>query len=179
MKLAAANLGEIQGLPEGYQGAGAAGAPATFERIATNVVGFLTLAGGFSFIIYTILAGLTWITAREEAERLSKAKQMFTNAIIGLAILVSSWAISGIFGKLFGFEILNPAQYLEKISPGAGEGGGSSGGGASRQYCGGLAQGQCGPGPGGVTYCCVAPGTLCNGNTFSYPFNCPKNQVEK
>lgn len=173
MKIAAANLGNIGGLPGGYQGAGVAAAPATFEKIATNVVGFLTLAGGFSFIIYTILAGLTWITAREEAERLSKAKQMFVNAIIGLAILVSAWAISGIFGKLFGFEILNPMQYLENISPGGGSG--SSGG--SRQYCGGLAQGTCGPGPGGVVYCCVAPGTLCNGNTFNYPFNCPQNLV--
>lgn len=117
MKIAAANLGEIEGLPLGYQGAGAAGAPATFEKIATNVVGFLTLAGGFSFIIYTIMAGLTWITAREEAERLSKAKQMFVNALIGLAIVVSSWAIAGIFGKLFGFDLLNPANYLMNISP--------------------------------------------------------------
>lgn len=113
-------LGQIHGLPGGYQGKGALEAPTTFEIIATNVVGFLTLAGGFSFIIYTLLAGLTWITAREEAERLSKAKQMFTNAIIGLAIVVSSWAISGIFGKLFGFEILNPAKYLQMIVPGGG-----------------------------------------------------------
>lgn len=131
MKLTAVNLGNIGGLPGGYQGAEAAAAATTFEKIATNVVGFLTLAGGFSFIIYTILAGLTWITAREEAERLSKAKQMFVNAIIGLAIMVSSWAISGIFGKLFGFEILNPMQYLENISPGGGTGGGGSSGGGS------------------------------------------------
>lgn len=123
MILADADLGKIGGLPGGYQGSTAASST-VFETIATSVVGFLTLAGGLSFIIYTILAGLTWITAREEAERLSKAKQMFTNAVIGLAIVVSSWAIAGIFGKLFGFEILNPAQYLENISPGGGGGGG-------------------------------------------------------
>lgn len=174
MKLAAANLGNIEGLPGGYQGTGAAGAPATFEKIATNVVGFLTMAGGFAFIIYTILAGLTWITAREEAERLSKAKQMFTNAIIGLAIVVSSWAISGIFGKLFGFEILNPMQYLENISPG----GGGGGGGGSSDCGGGLNIGSCGPiSAGGQVYCCVAAGTKCNGNTFGYSFNCPQDQI--
>ena len=119
MKIAQINetpLGKIGGLPGGYQGSTAA-APTVFETIATNVVGFLTIAGGFAFIIYTIMAGLTWITAREEAERLSKAKQMFVNAIIGLAIVVSSWAIAGIFGELFGFKILNPASYLDKISP--------------------------------------------------------------
>lgn len=116
MILADADLGKIGGLPGGYQGSTAA-ASTVFETIATNLVGFLTIAGGFAFIIYTIMAGLTWITAREEAERLSKAKQMFVNAIIGLAIVVSSWAIAGIFGKLFGFEILNPAKYLPGISP--------------------------------------------------------------
>ena len=117
MKLANAQLGNIGGLPDGYQGLGSADAGGTFEIIATNVVGFLTIAGGFAFIIYTIMAGLTWITAREESERLSKAKQMFVNAMIGLAIVVASWAIAGIFGELFGFKILNPASYLDKISP--------------------------------------------------------------
>lgn len=170
MKLAAANLGNIGGLPGGYQGAGAAGAPTTFETIATNLVGFLTIAGGFAFIVYTIMAGLTWITAREEAERLSKAKQMFVNAIIGLAIVVSAWAISGIFGKLFGFEILNPAQYLENISPG---GGGGGGGGGGSQYCGGLPVGDCGPGPGGQLYRCEPPGSGCNNYGLTYPINCP------
>ena len=117
MILAETKVGEIKGLPGSYQDIFAVAAPTALEIITSNVVGFLTLAGGISFIIYTIMAGLTWITAREEAERLSKAKQMFINALIGLAIVVASWAISGIIGELFGFKILNPASYLDKISP--------------------------------------------------------------
>lgn len=117
MNLAQVNLGPIGGLGTGYQAYSPAIAPTTIEKIGTNLVGFLTLAGGLAFVIYTLLAGLTWITAREESERLAKAKQMFTNALIGLAIVVASWAIAGVIGEIFGFKLLNPAIYLDTIAP--------------------------------------------------------------
>lgn len=120
MKLADVPAGNIGGLPGGYQDMAASAAPATLEKIISNTVGFFTVVGGLTFIIYLVLAGLTWITAREEDARLSKAKQMFTNALVGLAIIVISWALAGIVGTIFGFDILNPAQYIEKISPGTG-----------------------------------------------------------
>lgn len=130
MTLADINAGNIGGLPGGYQSMAASDAPVTLEKIISNTVGFFTVVGGLMFIIYLVLAGLTWITAREEEARLSKAKQMFTNALVGLAIVVISWALAGVIGTIFGFDILNPAQYIEKISPGGSSGGnGSSGGG--------------------------------------------------
>lgn len=125
MKLADIQAGNIGGLPGGYQGISPADAPSTLEKIISNTLGFLTIVGGLSFIIYTVLAGLTWITAREEGERLSKAKQMFTNALIGLALVVVSWALAGVVSTIFGFEILNPAKYIEQIAPGGGGGGGT------------------------------------------------------
>lgn len=127
MTLAQIKAGNIGGLPGGYQSMAASDAPATLEKIVSNTVGFFTVVGGLTFIIYLVLAGLTWITAREEDARLSKAKQMFTNALVGLAILVISWALAGIIGTIFGFDILNPAQYIEKISPGGTSGGNGSG----------------------------------------------------
>ena len=127
MTLADIQAGNIGGLPGGYQALPASDAPATLEKIISNTVGFFTVVGGLTFIIYLVLAGLTWITAREEDARLSKAKQMFTNALVGLAIIVISWALAGIVGTIFGFDILNPAQYIEKISPGGS--GGNVGGG--------------------------------------------------
>lgn len=118
MTLANVPAGNIGGLPGGYQSMAASDAPATLEKIISNTVGFFTVVGGLTFIIYLVLAGLTWITAREEDARLSKAKQMFANALIGLAIIVVSWALAGIIGTIFGFEILNPGKYIEMISPG-------------------------------------------------------------
>lgn len=122
MKLAQIKAGNIGGLPGSYQDMSASSASTTLEKIISNTLGFLTIVGGLSFIIYTVLAGLTWITAREEGERLSKAKQMFTNALIGLALVVVSWALAGVVSTIFGFKILNPAQYIEQIAPGGGSG---------------------------------------------------------
>jgi len=168
MTLADVPAGNIGGLPGGYQAMAPSDAPATLEKIISNTVGFFTVVGGLTFIIYLVLAGLTWITAREDDARLSKAKQMFTNALVGLAMIVISWALAGIIGTIFGFDILNPAQYIEQISPGGGNGGTDCGGG--------LNIGECGP-LGGYTYCCVDAGTLCNGSTFSYPFNCRQDWI--
>ena len=127
MTLAQIKAGNIGGLPGGYQDLATSSASTTLEKIISNTLGFLTIVGGISFIIYTVLAGLTWITAREEGERLSKAKQMFTNALIGLALVVISWALAGVVSTIFGFEILNPAKYIEQIAPGGGDGGGHGG----------------------------------------------------
>ena len=120
IKLTNIPAGNIGGLPGGYQDSGMLGsnAPTTLEKIISNTVGFFTVVGGLTFIIYIVLAALTWITAREDDARLSKAKQMFTNALVGLAMIVISWALAGIIGTIFGFDILNPAQYIEQISPG-------------------------------------------------------------
>lgn len=111
-------LEPITGLGTGYQTPGAIGAPlTTAETLLSNVTGFLTVAGGVTFMIYIILAGLTWITAREQSERISKAKQMFTNAVVGLAIVAIAWAFTGVMKTIFGFEILNPAQVLKNVMP--------------------------------------------------------------
>lgn len=122
-------LGPITGLGTGYQTSGAIGAPlSTAETLLSNVTGFLTVAGGVTFMIYVILAGLTWITAREESERISRAKQMFTNALVGLAILVIAWAFTGVMETIFGFNILSPKETLEKFIGGGGGGGGGGSG---------------------------------------------------
>lgn len=108
---------EVEGLDKGYQKMGTAGAPGTLELIVSNTVGFITIAGGVAFIIYTAMAALTWITAREEADRISKAKQQFVNALIGLAMMVSAYAFTGIMQTVFGFDILDVKGLLEKVTP--------------------------------------------------------------
>lgn len=108
---------EIGGLSGGYQGKGTANAPDTLETIVSKTVGFLTVAGGATFLVYLLVGGLTWITSREESERISKAKQMLTNALVGLAIMVSAWAFAGVMGVVFGFDILDLATLLNTLKP--------------------------------------------------------------
>lgn len=117
---------QIEGLGTGYQSKGLTEAPTTMETIISNTVGFITVVAGLSFLVYIVIAGLTWITARDEAERISRAKQMFTNALVGLAIVVSAWAFAGIMQTVFGFDILSPASIIKNLGPEK-SGGGSGG----------------------------------------------------
>ncbi|MDD4332597.1 MAG: hypothetical protein PHT51_00610 [Patescibacteria group bacterium] len=54
---------------------------------------FLSLLGVF-FVVLTIYAGFLWMTARGDAEQVKKAQTLVTNAIIGLIIVVSAYAIT-------------------------------------------------------------------------------------
>lgn len=71
------------------------------EITGTAVNAFLGLLGVI-FIILIILAGYNWMTARGDEEKVTKAKDTITRAIIGLIIVVGAYAIwRFIFIKLF------------------------------------------------------------------------------
>ncbi|MBU0636943.1 hypothetical protein KKH16_01905 [Patescibacteria group bacterium] len=56
---------------------------------------------GVVFLILIIYAGFTWMTAGGDEEKINKAKDTIQRAIIGLIIILCSYAITiFIFGKL-------------------------------------------------------------------------------
>jgi len=61
--------------------------------ISTGINTALSLLGVI-FLILMIYAGYTWMTARGEEEKVTKAKETITRAIIGLIIVVAAYAIS-------------------------------------------------------------------------------------
>lgn len=68
----------------------------SFSKIlGTAVSAFIGLLG-VVFIILMIYAGYNWMTARGEEEKLNNAKDTLRRAIIGLIIVVGSYAIWGI-----------------------------------------------------------------------------------
>lgn len=64
--------------------------------------------GGIAFIIFFIWGGIEWLTAGGDKTKVETAQKMITNAFIGLAILVSSFAIITFIGNAFDIEILKP-----------------------------------------------------------------------
>lgn len=115
MKLADVELYPITGVEGTYQ---QTDDPAgTIETILSNVIGFITIVAGLAFILYFIVGGLTWLTARDNQERLEQAKQMITNALVGLMIVVIAWALAGILQTLFGFKFLSPATIIQDWVP--------------------------------------------------------------
>lgn len=80
-------------------------------RIINIALGFLSVVA-VGFILY---AGFLWMTSNGEEDRITKAKQILRSGLIGLGIILSSWAIAS-------FVIL-------KLSGAIGSDGNSNGGG--------------------------------------------------
>lgn len=88
------------------------------ENLISTVVGFLTIVAGISFILYFIIAGFSWITAGGDPEKVKKAQQNITNALVGIVIVAIAYTVTAIIGSILGFDILNPAQVIEnQLSP--------------------------------------------------------------
>jgi TRAP-type C4-dicarboxylate transport system permease small subunit len=64
--------------------------------------------GGVAFIIFLIWGGIEWLTAAGDKGRVETAQKMITNALIGLAILVGSYAIALFIQGAFKINILAP-----------------------------------------------------------------------
>lgn len=68
------------------------------EGYLPNLIGkligiFLLVIGGL-FMLLLIYGGYMWMTARGDTERVKKAKEIITNALIGLVIVFAAYAIS-------------------------------------------------------------------------------------
>lgn len=65
-------------------------------RVIGQVLSFL----GVIFLILMIVGGIQWMTAAGNQERVAKAKQLITSAIIGLVIVFSAYAITAFIGTI-------------------------------------------------------------------------------
>lgn len=61
--------------------------------ISTIIKAALSLVGTI-FLILSVYAGILWMTASGNEEKVEKAKQIVTQAVIGLAITLSAYAIT-------------------------------------------------------------------------------------
>jgi len=87
------------------------------ELLISNVIGLVTTLGALIFIIYFLMAALSWITAGGDSSKLEKARGQMLHGVMGLILLVSTYAIIGLIGRIVGIDILNLGQQLSKLIP--------------------------------------------------------------
>ncbi len=87
------------------------------ESILSNTIGFLTILAGLFFLVYFIVAGITWITAGGDAKKAEDARSRMTNGVIGLVIVVASYSIVFIIGQVLGIDVLNLGSAIIRIGP--------------------------------------------------------------
>lgn len=64
-----------------------------------NIIGVVLSFVGVIFLLLMIFAGLTWMTASGNQEKITKAKDLMINAIIGLVIVLAAYAITVFVGN--------------------------------------------------------------------------------
>lgn len=92
-------------LPAAYQNPtqGGAGLAYYIGQLWKTVV----ILGGLAFLIFFIWGGLNWILAGGDKVKIDSAQKQMTNGLIGLVILVISFAIVGFLSNFLGFDLLN------------------------------------------------------------------------
>lgn len=86
------------------------------------IVGFMTVAAGIWFIFQFITGAIQWLASGGDKAGLTAAQQKISNSFIGLILVVAAVAIIKLTGIFLGFDILNPASFIDFIKlPGGGE----------------------------------------------------------
>jgi hypothetical protein len=70
--------------------------------IAGTIVGSLLALLGIVFMILIIYGGFRWMFARGNEQDVTKAKDIITQAIVGLIIVFSAYAIAQFVGSILG-----------------------------------------------------------------------------
>ncbi|MEK7127916.1 MAG: hypothetical protein AAB838_04320 [Patescibacteria group bacterium] len=80
-------------------------------EVLTRIVNVLLLFAGATTVLLLIWASIRYITASGDPKGLEKAKNMFTYALIGLLIIILSFALVKFFGNLLGVPALSDLQF--------------------------------------------------------------------
>lgn len=78
------------------------------EKYISRVINIILSVLGVLFLILMIYGGLIWMTAAGNEEKATKAKELITEALIGLIIVLAAYAITFfIVNRLIGTTLSN------------------------------------------------------------------------
>lgn len=73
-----------------------------FDRAIPFFITWLVLIGSLFFIAQFLLGGYKWINGQGQKDKLEQAQKQITNALIGLLVVFSIYAITKVMGTVFG-----------------------------------------------------------------------------
>jgi hypothetical protein len=79
----------------------------TVQNVLVFVINGLLVVAGVVAFLWLLVGGLQWILAGGDKEGTEKARKKITNALIGLAIVFSAYALAFLVESIFGVSILN------------------------------------------------------------------------
>lgn len=100
--------------PEANTAESAAG---VVENIVSLALGAVTIVAGLYFILVLVVAAFNWLSASGDTGKVKKARDMIIQGLIGLIIVVASYAIIGLIGSIVGLRLLEPGAMLLQLGP--------------------------------------------------------------
>lgn len=85
------------------------------ELFMSQIIGLLTVTASLFFIVYFVMGAFKWTAAGGDGGKVSKARDQMVQGVLGLILIVASYAVIGVIGTLLGLNILNPKTQLENI----------------------------------------------------------------
>ncbi len=82
------------------------GATMFIGKLIPSLIGFLFMAGSIIFLIMFIWGAVSWILSGGDKAHVENAKGRITNALIGLVLMVSTFAIVKLIEAFFNINIL-------------------------------------------------------------------------
>jgi hypothetical protein len=88
-----------------------------FAGVLSNLLGVMTIIGGLWFMINLLVGGYNYLAAGESSEKMKEATRQIGNALIGLVVVIASYAVISLISGLVGFKILDVETNIGKIKP--------------------------------------------------------------
>lgn len=99
--------------PTGYTALGTI----TFDSVIKGILQILLFLGFFLAMVFLLIGGIRWIASGGDKAAAESARGTLTAAIIGLIIVLATWAIVNIIEGMFGINIVGASITLPKFTP--------------------------------------------------------------
>lgn len=88
--------------------AGGSGAGISFiQKAIPTAVTLLLIAGSLIFVFMFLMGAIDWIMSGGDKAKLEGARGRIQNALLGLFIMFSFWAVAQVIQVIFGVDVVN------------------------------------------------------------------------
>ncbi len=87
------------------------------DSLFTLITNVVLIVGVSLVVVFLILAGIQYITARGDTKQATAAKDSLTNAIIGFIIVVAAFTIRYVVFNVLGGDEGNINEYIPTLEP--------------------------------------------------------------
>lgn len=88
-----------------------------FIDVISKAIGVLTVSAGIWFLFQIMAGSFQWLASGGEKQAVQNAQKRITNAVMGLFVVVISYALISLIGLFFGIDMLNIKQTIINLGP--------------------------------------------------------------